>query len=93
MKAKEIIKLLTSDSRLAEYAGTFEYEKDEKGNTNYELLDRMFGETVNILGTLEDGTDYIYQYSDTCDSTFGKMPDAIVILQENGSCVFLYAIE
>ena len=93
MKAKELIKLLIVDSRLAEVSGIFKYEDTEKGNTNYVLLDNMFGETVNILGTLKHGADYLYQYSDTCDSTFGIMPDAIVIRQEDGRCVFLYAIE
>ena len=93
MKSKELIKSLIADSRLAEVSGIFKYEDTEKGNTNYELLDNMFGVTVNIIGTLKDCTDYLYQYSDTCDSTFGIIPDAIVILQEDGKCVFLYAIE
>ena len=93
MKAKELIKLLFYDPKLAEVCGTFEYENEEHGCTNYTLLDNTFGVTVNILGTLTDGMCYIYQYSDSCDSTFEKMPDVIVILQEEGRCIFLYAIE
>lgn len=92
MTAKEILRLFIYDARLAEASGTFAYLNDEKGNTNYELIDRMFGECANIVGTLNDGVDYLYQYSDAYQP-LGKMPDAIVVLQENGRCVFLWAIE
>lgn len=93
MKAKELIKLFIYDPRLAEVCGTFEYENEEHGCTNFTLIENTFGKTANILGTLTDGMCYIYEYSDTCDSTFGIMPDVIVILQEDGRCIFLYAIE
>ena len=46
MKSKELIKSLIADSRLAEVSGILKYEDTEKGNTNYELLDNMFGVTV-----------------------------------------------
>lgn len=92
MKAIDIIKTFIADSRLCEWSGTFEYETDDKGNTNYLLLDTVFGTCINMLGTLVDNTTYLWQYSDTCETTFGKMPDAIVILQD-GRCVFLYAID
>lgn len=92
MKAIEIIKLLIADSRLCEWSGTFEYNVDDKGNTNYLLIDRTFGSCVNILGTPKDNTTYLWQYSDTCETTYGKVPDVIVVLSD-GRCVFLYAVE
>lgn len=92
MKAKDIIKAFLTDSRLCEWSGIFDYYVDDKGNTNYKLLDEMFGSCVNILGTFTDNTTYVWQYSDTCQTTYGEIPDVIVIL-DDGRCVFLYAIE
>ena len=92
MKANEIIKLFIYDTKLAEVSGTFEYSNDENGNTNCELIEIMFGTFVDVIGTLDDGVDYLYQYSDTYQPVCGKVPDAIVVLQD-GRCVFLYAIE
>ena len=92
MKANEIISTLINKPDLAESIGTFLYFNDEKGNTNYERLEGYFGEIADTLGTLDDDTEYIYQYSDSLKATFNKVPDAIVVLQD-GRCVFLYAIE
>lgn len=92
MKEKDIIKKLLADSSLCEHSGTFEYEDDVKGNTNYILLDSTFGDCANILGKPKDDTTYLWQYSDTCETTYEQMPDVIVILAD-GRCVFLYAIE
>lgn len=92
MKAITIIKKLLADSRLCEWSGIMEYYNDDKGNTNYLLFDSAFGEWVNILGKPKDNTTYLWQYSDTCETTYDKMPDVIVILTD-GRCVFLYAIE
>ena len=92
MKAREILSALINKPELAESIGTFLYFNDKKGNTNYERLEGYFGEIADTLGTLDDETEYMYQYSDSLKATFNKVPDVIMVLQD-GRCVFLYAIE
>lgn len=92
MTAKKILTALINNPSLTESIGTFVYYNDENGNTNHERLEGYFGEIADMLGTLDDDTEYVYQYSDALKSTLNEVPDAIVIL-EDGRCVFLYAIE
>lgn len=92
MKAKELLNALINNPSLSESIGTFVYYNDEKGDTNHERLEGYFGEIADTLGTLNDDTEYIYQYSDSLKSTFNEVPDVVVVL-EDSRCVFLYAIE
>lgn len=90
MKAIDIINHLCCEAYVSENANVWHYYKDEEGNNNWEQLDGMFGLTKQICGKLEE-VDYLYQYSDG-KGVLSELPDVIIVL-DDGRCVFLFKIE
>lgn len=90
MKALEIITRMCGDAALTENANVWHYYKDENGNNHWQQLDDMFGLTKQICGKLEE-VDYLYQYSDG-KYVLSEVPDVIIVL-EDGRCVFLFKID